>query len=242
MNFKLARVANIHPESNAVDITIMDDGRRISGVQVLSGTAGTDFGSSDLAVPDATGYDAKNTKTRDIYAVVGWIGEIPVVFGFMFPQIAECLFADKNRKVYRHASDVYFTIDGEGNTELYHPSGAYLRIGTSGAHEDLTGKDYDKVWKIKRNTDKAAHIHIAQGGGKAAINISPDGNIAIANAGTLTANVEGESTITTPKLTLNGDMVVNGKVTASGDVIGNGISLDNHTHPDPQGGNTQKPS
>lgn len=241
MKLKLAKVARIHPESHAVDITILDDNRRISGVQVMSDLAGTDFGSSDLVEPDLPGYDEPPSKTRDIYAVVTWIGEIPMVLGFLFPQIAQCLFAEKNRKIYRHPSDVYFTIDGEGNTELYHPSGAYLRMGATGAHEDLTGKDYDKLWKIKRNTDKPVHIHIAQGGGKAAINIDPNGNIAIANAGTLVANVTGETTLTTPKLTLNGDMQVNGKVTTSGDVVANGVSVDNHTHPDPQGGNTQKP-
>lgn len=243
MHLKLARVVAIHPESQAIDVTIMDDGRRISGVQVSTGSAGTDFGSADLNIPDAKeGYKSGNTKTRDIYAVLAWVGDVPIALGFLFPQIAECLFAEKGRKVYRHGSDVYFTIDANGNTELFHPSGAYLRIGTSGSHEDLTGKDYDKVWKIKKNTDKAVNIHIAQAGGKASVNIDPVGNIAIASAGTLVANIQGDSTITTPTLTLNGDYVVNGKITASGDISGNGISLDNHTHPDPQGGNTSKPS
>ena len=259
----LARVVNIHPESHAVDLVIMEDGRRISGVQVISHSAGTDFGLSDLALPDATGYDAKNTKTRDIYAVLSWVRDIPLVLGFMFPQVAQCLFADKERMVYRHPSDVYLTIDGKGNTELYHPSGAYLRLGESGAHEDLTGKDYDKVWKIKRNTGRKVNIHLEQGGGVASLNIDPGGNIDLKHAGNLTtstggnlsakvdgtANIEvsGDTTLTTPTLTVNGNVVINGSlnqgtgsngggatmqgpVAVTGDVTAGGISLMNHDH------------
>ena len=40
---------------------------------------------------------------------------------------------------------------------------------------------------------------------------------------------------------LTGNLNVNGTITATGDVIGAGISLDKHTHPDPQGGNTGTP-
>ncbi len=245
----LARVVNIHPESHAVDLVIMEDGRRIPGVQVLSGSAGTNFGFSDLAVPDATGYDAKNTKTRDIYAAVSWMNTIPVVVGFIFPQVSQVLFADKERMVYRHASDVYVTIDGKGNTEIYHPSGAFFRIGESGAHDDLTGKDYDKVWKIARNTGRKVHIHLEQGGGVAKLDIDPAGNIALQHAGNLSAKtggsatieVTGNTTVTTPTLTVNGNVVVNGNVNSTGDVTGGGVSLMNHTHPDPQGGNTSPP-
>lgn len=250
----LARVVDIHPESHAVDLVIMEDGRRISGVQVMSMSAGGDFGLSDLAMPDGKGYDAKNTKTRDIYAVLSWVRDIPVVLGFMFPQVAQCLFADKERMVYRHASDVYLTIDGKGNTELYHPSGAYLRLGESGAHEDLTGKDYDKVWKIKRNTGQKVNIHLEQGGGTASVNIAPDGAILVNSKSTVTVNAEGETTIKAPHVTVDtpethftGNVIADGTITdlaASG-----GRSMDSmrsvfnaHDHDDPQGGKVQPPA
>lgn len=247
----LARVVDIHPESHAVDVVLMDDGRRISGVQVLAGSAGTNFGVADLAMPDAVGYEAKNSKTRDIYAVLSWVRDIPVVLGFLYPQVAQCLFREKERMVYRHASDVYVTIDGNGNTEIYHPSGAYFRIGESGAHEDLTGKDYDKVWAIKRNTDKKVHIHLEQGGGVAALDIDPAGNISLTHAGNLTTSTggnlsatvggstdlnSGPVTITAPSLTINaettinGNVSVNGGVTSSGDMVAGGISGMGHTH------------
>lgn len=263
----LARVVNIHPESHAVDLVFMEDGRRVAGVQVMSGSAGSNFGCSDLSMPDSTGYTAENTGTRDIYAVVSWVRDMPLVLGFLFPQVAQCLFADKERMVYRHASDAYFTIDSKGNAEFYHPSGAYMRFGTSGAHEDLTGKDYDKAWKITKNTGQAVNIHIEQAGGVAKVNIDPSGNVLLDHAGNLTtktggamtADVTGNTTVTTPTMTINGNVVINGALTqgkgsaggacsmngpltVTNDVVAGGKSLINHTHPDAQGGNTGPPN
>lgn len=182
----LAKVVEIHPESHAVDLEFMDDGRRIPGVQVLSHSAGGDMGLSDLSQPTNVGYDEKPSQKRDIYAAVSWSGSMPFVIGFLFPQVAQCLFEDINRMVYRHASDVYMTVDGDGNTEVFHPSGTYLRIGTKPEHEDLTGKDYDQIWKIDRNTDKAVHVHleVASAGSKvASLDIDPSGNLSIENSG-----------------------------------------------------------
>ena len=44
-----------------------------------------------------------------------------------------------------------------------------------------------------------------------------------------------------PSFLFDGPISTTSTITAAGDVVGNGISLDNHTHPDPQGGNTGKP-
>ena len=221
----LARVVKVHPDSHAIDVEFMEDGRRVAGVQVLSSVAGTDFGSTDLSEPDKTGYGSKQSKTRDIYAVVSCVRDIPVAMGFMFPQVAECLFKDANRKMYRHSSDVYYTIDGKGNTEFSHPSGAFVRFGATPEHEELGGKDYDKKWKIKRNTDSKVHIHVEQAGGKASIDIDPDGNITIK-----AVNVE-----------VIGKMHITGGITSDADVVAGGISLMHHRHSDPQGGSVSPP-
>ena len=207
----LAKVADVHPESNAVDLVFMMDNRRISGVQVMCDMAGTDFGSAGFAEPDAVGYDAPMTKTRDLIAVVGWFRDgSPMVLGFVFPQIAQCLFKDKNRMVWRSPSDVYFTVDGSGNAEVFHPSGAYIRMGTSPAHEDLTGRDYDGIWAIKRNTGNAVHIHLAQAGGNATFDIAPDGSI----VGTSAVKFD----FTAPDIKLNGATTINGETTINGAV------------------------
>jgi phage baseplate assembly protein gpV len=266
----IARVVETRPESHAVDLEFMADGRRLSGVQVMSRSAGTDMGLSDLSQPAQTGYGALNTAVRDVYAVVGYFGQTPVVLGFLFPQVAQCLFPDRDRMVYRHASDVYMTIDAAGNTEVCHPSGTYLRIGTSPAHEDLTGRDYDKLWKIRRNTDKAVHVHLSvkNGGAEvASINVDPTGNVTESNVGALSASVGGAAsvtsggamTLTAPTITLNGQTTINGSLTqgtgaagggctmlgpvsVTNDVVAGGVSLMNHTHPGDSGGTTGAPN
>lgn len=236
----IARVVETRPESHAVDLEFLADGRRVAGVQVLSRTAGTDMGLSDLSRPERTGYGAENSAVRDVYAVVGYFGRTPVVLGFLFPQVAQCLFPDRDRMVYRHASDVYATIDKDGNTEVSHPSGTFLRIGTSPAHEDLTGKDYDKIWRIRRNTEQAVHVQLSvanAGAEVASLNIDPSGNVTLKHAGNLTATtggslsaavsgslsatVGGASTVdsggdmslTAPTITLNGNVILNGPLT-----------------------------
>lgn len=195
----IARVVETHPESHAVDLEFMADGRRVAGVQVMSRTAGTDMGLSDLSRPERTGYGAENSAVRDVYAVVGYFGHTPVVLGFLFPQVAQCLFPDRDRMVYRHASDVYMTIDKDGNTEVYHPSGTFLRIGTTAAHEDLTGKDYDKIWSIQRNTDKAVHVQLSvknAGSQVASVNIDPAGNVSLSNQGNTSIQTAGNVAVT----------------------------------------------
>jgi hypothetical protein len=34
------------------------------------------------------------------------------------------------------------------------------RIGTTAAHEDLTGRDFDGKWKIAKNTAAAVYVHL----------------------------------------------------------------------------------
>lgn len=274
----LAKVVGIHWESHTVDLVFTKTGRPMRNVRVQSSSASTNTGLNDLAKPDLPSGDpfAKggNTGTRDIIATVQYFDDLPVVTGFLHPVASELMFKQENRMIYRHASDVYHTIDKDGNFEIYHPSGAYVRFGGNPAHEDLTGKDFDKKWKIKRNTGKKVNIHIEQAGGVASINIDPAGNIDVKNAGnttldtggnltakvggSATIDVTGNTTLTTPTFTVNGNVVINGslnqgKGSAGGDctmlgplnvqndVVAGGISLGNHTHPDPQGGDVGKP-
>ena len=149
---QMARVVKARPEANAVDIVMMQDRRPFPAVPILSSFAGGDFGFSGMPDPTETGYEAKGTRQRDIFAAVAFLDNRPVVVGFIYPQVGQMQFEDVGRTVFRHPSDVYVSIDDEGNFELAHPSGAFVRIGTSAEHEDLTGKDYDGRWKIERNT------------------------------------------------------------------------------------------
>lgn len=254
---KLARVSQIHPESNAVDVVLVRDGRRIAGVHVMAHSAGGDMGLVDLSQPTNTGYGARLSGQRDIYALVDWVDSMPVVIGFVYPEIAQCLFTDLQRMIYRHASDAYVTLDGDANIEVAHPSGTYLRIGTTPAHDDLTGKDYNGLWKIANNTGSAVHVQLTvMNAGKqvAALHVDPSGNVELTHSGNLTVQTagnlqasaggttavqsQGALTVTAPTITLNGHVVVNGKLDASGDVTGGDISLQQHTHGGVQAGNS----
>lgn len=198
---KLAKVVRVYPESNKVDLLVLDDGRRLPGVSVMAaGPVSSSSGVSGLPTPDSQDlpdpYEAPTFSKRDIVAVVGFYEYLPIVMGFLFPEVSECLFADKDRYMNRTPSDLYWTVDGLGNAELFHPSGAYVRIATNSAHEDLKGKDFDKVFNPARNADKKVHFHIAQAGGKASVDIAPSGAISVQSKSTLSMNAAGAVSIT----------------------------------------------
>lgn len=105
---------------------------------------------------------------------------------------------------------------------LAHKSGTFFEIGSSGQRvTKVIGKNYE-IMLSDNNVLIKGSCNITVNGD---INMSVNGNV---NADAQTFN-------------LTGPVNVNGTITATGDVIGGGISLDNHTHPDPQGGNTSPP-
>lgn len=161
---RIARVTRVHPESNAVDLVFMDDFAPAVGVPVLSPIAATRSGLTDMPEPtrknDEEITDVRETKDQDLIAVVAFTYHHPLVLGFMFPQVTQLGFSEIGRMVYRHQSDVYHTITKDGSVEIAHPSGVYLRIGASTAHEDLTGTDLDAKWKIEKNRFKTPSFRL----------------------------------------------------------------------------------
>ncbi len=91
---KVERVASKH----AVDLVFLDDGSRVPGVRVLSASASTNTGSVDLATPTPAPDDAgiQPTLDRDAFAVVGFMGNIPIVLGFLFPSVCQLMFEELN--------------------------------------------------------------------------------------------------------------------------------------------------
>lgn len=239
LELDLAMVKAIHPESNAVDLVFMKDGRPAAGVKVFSMSASSDSGLADLCDPASGG--------RTIMAGVAWMMGHPVVIGFMFPEVAQCMFREKGRMVYRHGSDVYFTIDSQGNAELAHPSGAFVRLGASPGHEDLNGKDYDGKWRITRNTGQQVHIHVEQAGGAASVDISPSGAVQVKAKQDVSVESDTAVSLKAPNIGLHGAIELDGPViqgkganggecamagplTVDDDVTASGISLTQHTH------------
>jgi hypothetical protein len=211
MSLRPGRVAAVHPEDHSVDLVMLDDGSRLAGVQVLSGDARTNAGRNTLASVETPSsgdaWDLTEATTRDGLAIVGFMGRHPVVLGFLFPQVCEMTFAAQDFYVHRHPSDVYVTIDKDGNTEVSHPSGTFFRIGATPAHEDLTGKDVDGEWKITKNTDSAPYVHLVTanaGDVKASLQIDPSGNIDLDHVGNLTSHTGGNA-----EVTIDGNATVN---------------------------------
>lgn len=229
-SLRWGRVEAIHPEDYSVDVVMTDDGSRLAGVQVLTPFASSNTGCNDMAQPSGGGeWSLTNSRDRDVLACVAFFSRFPVVIGFRFPQVCQMLFKEIGRRINRHSSDVYSTIDAEGNTELYHPSGTYLRIGTSPGHDDLTGKDFDGNWKISKNTGKAVHVHltVANAGSEVAtLDIDPSGNVTLEHAGDFNHKVGGSYSLEsagaatikapsvtqeTPQSTVTGAMAVQGE-------------------------------
>lgn len=232
---EVARVVEVRPEAHAVDIVIMADGRRIPAVRVLSGAAGGDFGMSGFGVPTETGFDARNTRKRDVYCIVTWVRGEPIVLGFLHPQATQMLFEEKERMVYRHPSDVYTTIDGDGNLEIFHPGGAFIRIATNPAHDDLGGRDFNQKWALERNTEKQVHIHVEQAGGVASIDIAPNGDTVVTAP---YIKMDAPKVVITGRLTVGETIYAGGTIGSEGDVVSSAgaKSLNAHVHPGVQAG------
>ena len=219
-------VTATYPEGQSIDVLMSDDGSRLSNVQVMVPTGSSKTGIVDLPDPglatDNTRWDFNTQPERYLRAVIAFCRGAPVCIGFLFPQVTQMTFKQKNRRIMRHASDVYSTIDDAGNTELYHPSGVYFRIGTNPAHEDLTGQDVDKQWKITRNTGQAVHVHLAAMNGTT-FDVAPNGNVVVnVPNGTVALTCPGGVTVTAPTHFI-GNMQVDGTVTINGntEIIGN---------------------
>jgi hypothetical protein len=242
---RFGRVAAIHPEDNSVDLVMVDDGSRVAGVQVLAAGASSNTGLSDLpapSMPSGGKWSMRKSLDRDIIAAtLPAAGGKLVVIGFLFPQICEMLFKEPGRMLYRHQSDVHFTVDDAGNTELFHPSGTYLRIGETPAHEDLTAKDFDKRFKAKRNTGRAVHVRldVVNGGvQKASVAIDPAGNLDATFAGHVAVTAAGPATVTAPSVTLDTpETTMTGNCTVQGNLAVSGGSL---THQGVNVGSTHK--
>ena len=207
----IGQVVAVYPEGQSIDVLLSDDGTRLSNVQVMVPSGSTDSGLADLPdpglPPDDTRWAFASKPDRVLRAVIAFYRQQPICIGFLFPQVTQMTFKRKDFRVDRHVSDVYTTIDEHGNTEFSHPSGVYLRIATSTAHEDLTGQDFDKKWAITKNTGSAVHVHLAALGGMS-LDIDPTGHVVL----------------TAPSITINGTTVINGQTTVNGQTAINGAT------------------
>jgi GpV Apex motif len=213
-------VVATHPGDHSVDV-VLSDGRRLTGVQVLTPNGSARSGTFDMpAVPERRGdrWDIRETNGQDQVALVEFVGEVPVVVGFLFPQVSQMTFDDPKLRVTRHQSDVMSVVDGDGNMQITHPSGAYIRLGETADAVDLSAKNTDASLATDRNAGRKLFLRVVVPGAFD-LKITPEGQ--------LTLTLERGAVIDAPDgITLNTPLVS----VPNGDVVASGISLVQHVH------------
>lgn len=216
MSLRRGIVVATHPEDHSVDLVMADDGSRLVGVQVQTMNGSTRTGSVDLpAVPEKKDkWDVTQLTGQDMIALVSTLGSgNPVVTGFLYPQINQILSKDPKRMFSRHQSDVSWGIDGDGNIQLDHPSGTYIRIGEAADREDTAGKNADANSKADRNTGRKVNVRIGLAGNTVVLTMTPDGSVSfkidkdfdIESKGNINMKAQGSIS-----LEADGDVTING--------------------------------
>jgi phage baseplate assembly protein gpV len=202
---KLGIVVAVYPEGNSIDVLMPKTGDKLTNVQCASHTGSSNTGVMDLpeiGLPvDDTRWNLQivNNANRFVRAIIQNIDGMPVCMGFLLPQLTQLTFQRNNFRVSRHASDVYSTTNESGDHEWYHPSGTFLRVGASPAHEDLTNQDVDQSWAVKQNTAAAPWVNLTVANAGAVVanfQVDPSGNINVTHNGNLTVNTKGNADVT----------------------------------------------
>lgn len=246
MRIAIGLVRAVYAASKSVDV-LGFDGARYSNVQVTSLDASNDTGSfsvPDVGLPqDETRWDYDKEPEREIRAVVVVLptgGAICI--GFLSPQVDNTSFDRKNFRVTRHGSGVYTTVSHDGDVEVGHPSGTFLRIGVNAAKENLDGADVDGNWGAGPNADKqpTVRIQVANAGGvQSTLTMDKDGKVVVEST--------GETAFTATKFKFNGpsefagNVDVTGAITATVDVQAAGVSLVTHPHTSASPGSPTSP-
>lgn len=198
--FEFARVYAVHPESHTVDCLVISDGRRMPGVRVGSPFASGASGTVDLPEPVlGPGDDPALAPIgpREMFAVLVFgRGGMAVCPCFVYPHVAQTMFAEANLRLSRHVSGVYTLTDTSGNTEWRHPSGTRLRVGATADFKPLAGQDFDGIWDIPAGG--AAHVRVVvanAGADQVTIGIDPSGHISLTGTGNLSLDVAGNLTL-----------------------------------------------
>jgi hypothetical protein len=212
-------VVATHPSDHSVDL-VLADGRRMAGVQVATPNGSTRSGTFDMpAVPDkADKWDITKLTGQDQIALVDFVGDIPVVVGFLFPQISQMTFDDPKMRVTRHQSDVMSMVDGDGNMQVTHPSGAYVRMGETADAVNLGSKNTDASLAADRNTGRKLFMRVVVPG-SFDLKITPDGQLSLTLSKGAVIDAPDGITLNTPLVSV-----------PNGDVVASGISLVNHVH------------
>ena len=253
MALRKGYVVGVNPQDYSVDLVLADNHARMSGVQVQAHTASARSGSVELpdVQPRKDKWDIRERTEQEVMALVDFVGSVPVVTGFLYPQISQMTHTDGKLKYHRHTSDVQTYTDGEGNMGLLHPSGAHITIGTAPDPKDFAGQNFDKSLKVDRNTDKKVFLRVALAGNVAVLTMTPEGACTLHLDKTVdvectraTIKASDSIVLDTPqthikgKLQVDGAVKTNSTIDAAGEIKAGGTGLQGHHHTGDSGGKT----
>lgn len=207
MSMRKGIVVATHPDDHSVDLVMTDDGSRLTGVQVMTGSASSRSGSVDMPeVPEKKNkWDITELTGQEMIAIVGYIGRNPVVNGFLYPQINQMLFKDPKMRFNRHQSDVMSYTDGDGNFGIMHPSGAFIQVGEKPEKPELADKNADASLKADRNTGKKVFLRVALAGNVAELTMTPDGTCTLKLEKDFDVEAQGNITMKAKNISLEAE-------------------------------------
>lgn len=229
MNLRQAIIVEVHPTDHSVDLVMLDDGTRHLGVQVATPSGSARTGVVDLPqVPQRDNkWDITQRTGQDMQALVAFVGRNPVVVGMLYPQVNQMLLKDGKARRYRHQSDVETLIDGDGNMQVTHPSGTYIRIGETTVADTLDNKHADSS-ATDRNQSKQVNIHIGMAGGVLELTMSPSGAVSLRCNQGVSIEAGQDSTIKAPNLMLDANVTITQKLTVNGETSVQAIKSRDH--------------
>lgn len=183
MKLRQGIVVATHPEDHSVDLVMLDDGSRMVGVQVLTPNGSQRTGTFNMApvTRDGDKWDITRRGDQDQYAVVGFIGNNPVVVGYLFPQINQMALKSDKTFYFRHHSDLEIRVNERGALHISHPGGLNINVGTTAGGEAEPAPHADNAARDRNNgTLPNFSLTIAgQGGGAFSLAIGPDGQVVL---------------------------------------------------------------
>lgn len=255
MGLRKAIVVATYPKDHSCDLIMVDNYARFAGVQVLTASGSARTGSNKIPRVRDRGENKwviSQQTSQEIMATVDFIGNSPVVTGFLYPQISQMTFDEDGLEYDRTDSDVIRYTDAEGNTGLLHPSGAYITMGTKPDRRDFAGANFDKNLVIDRNTETKPYFRIGMAGNVVELTFDPEGNARLicqkeiyAECTQATIKASDGILLDTPlvhmtqKLHVDGEITTNATVKSDGDQIAGAISQIQHVHGGVQSGGSK---
>lgn len=214
MTIKLAQVVCYYPNFGACEVVMIENGARFQNVPVINHFMTSNSGVRMFhammrpASEDVAGglMDLEETRMplRSVMAACIMTAGQPMIIGFLPHPLNQMQFAytEQNRDIYRHPTGNMVNVQKDGNIEVQHTGGAFLKIG-----KDIDGTDADRVqdltpvtpngnWELPINDPVTITICTGdQGENAIKIRVRPNGDTDIMSSGYFHARYQADAHI-----------------------------------------------